>query len=218
MRQLLALIVAWAFFVRCATMNYTKVCTVCQIEFPATTDFFHKCSVRSKYGIKSYCKKCGNEKALKRYYKNREHNLAKQREWHSKNRIKRTQQLREYSYANRHKRNKYLKRKKREDIQFHIRKNIRDRMRAAMNGRSKSKHTMELLGCSIEELKIYLEKQFTEGMSWENYGKKGWHIDHILPCASFDLTDQKQQKKCFHYTNLQPLWAEDNYKKKDKII
>jgi hypothetical protein len=91
-------------------------------------------------------------------------------------------------------------------------------MRSAMDGRSKSKHTMELLGCSIEEFKIYLEKQFTKGMNWGNYGKKGWHIDHILPCASFDLTDPEQQKKCFHYTNLQPLWAEDNYKKKDKIL
>ncbi|NBQ17559.1 hypothetical protein EBU24_04530 [bacterium] len=86
------------------------------------------------------------------------------------------------------------------------------------NGIGKSKHTMELLGCSIEELKIYLEKQFVKGMCWNNYGKKGWHIDHILPCASFDLTDPEQQKICFHYTNLQPLWAKDNYKKRDKVI
>jgi hypothetical protein len=103
-------------------------------------------------------------------------------------------------------------------MQFRIRKNIRDRMRLAMCGSSKSKHTIELLGCSVEELKKHLEKQFTEGMNWDNYGKKGWHIDHILPCASFDLTDPEQQKRCFHYTNLQPLWAEDNYKKRDKIL
>lgn len=199
-------------------MNNFKTCNICQIEFSATTEFFHKCSSGSKYGVKAVCKKCANAKSLKRYYQNREHNLIKQREWHTKNRTKRTKQLREYSYANRQNRNKYLQRKKKEDKQFHIRKNIRDRMRAAMNGRSKSKHTMELLGCSIEELKIYLEMRFTEGMSWDNYGKKGWHIDHILPCASFDLTDPEQQKICFHYTNLQPLWAKDNYKKRDKIL
>ena len=199
-------------------MNYTKSCTICQIEFPATTDFFHKCSVRSKYGIKSYCKKCGNKKALERYYKNREHNLLKQKEWHYSNREKRIKQLREYSYANKNRRNEYLKKKKETDIQFKIRKNIRDRMRAAMDGKSKSKNTIDLLGCSIEEVKIYLENQFTEGMTWNNYGKKGWHIDHILPCASFDLTDPEQQKKCFHYTNLQPLWAKDNYSKRDKIL
>lgn len=201
-----------------AAMNYTKSCTICQIEFPATTDFFHKCSVRSKYGIKSYCKKCGNKKALERYYKNREHNLLKQKEWHYSNREKRIKQLREYSYANKNRRNEYLKKKKETDIQFKIRKNIRDRMRAAMDGKSKSKNTIDLLGCSIEEVKIYLENQFTEGMTWNNYGKKGWHIDHILPCASFDLTDPEQQKKCFHYTNLQPLWAKDNYSKRDKIL
>jgi flagellar hook protein FlgE len=199
-------------------MNYTKSCTICQIEFPATTDFFHKCSVRSKYGIKSYCKKCGNKKALERYYKNREHNLLKQKEWHYSNREKRTKQLREYSYSHRDNRNKYLAKKMKQDGQFKIRKNIRDRMRSAMQGKSKSKNTMELLGCTIEELKTHLEKQFTHGMNWDNYGKKGWHIDHILPCASFDLTDPEQQRKCFHYTNLQPLWATDNYKKKDKIV
>lgn len=199
-------------------MNCTKSCTICQIEFPATTDFFHKCSVRSKYGIKSYCKKCGNKKALERYYKNREHNLLKQKEWHYSNREKRTKQLREYSYSHRDNRNKYLAIKMKQDGQFKIRKNIRDRMRSAMKGKSKSKNTMELLGCTIEELKTHLEKQFTHGMNWDNYGKKGWHIDHILPCASFDLTDPEQQRKCFHYTNLQPLWATDNYKKKDKIV
>ena len=199
-------------------MNCTKSCTICQIEFPATTDFFHKCSVRSKYGIKSYCKKCGNKKALERYYKNREHNLLKQKEWHYSNREKRTKQLREYSYSYRDNRNKYLAKKMKQDGQFKIRKNIRDRMRSAMKGKSKSKNTMELLGCTIEELKTHLEKQFTHGMNWDNYGKKGWHIDHILPCASFDLTDPEQQRKCFHYTNLQPLWATDNYKKKDKIV
>jgi hypothetical protein len=188
------------------------------VEFPATTDFFHKCSTRSKYGIKSYCKKCGNKKALERYYKNREHNLLKQKEWHYRNRGKRTKQLREYSYANKNRRNEYLKKKRETDVQFKISKNIRDRMRAAMDGRSKSKNTIDLLGCSIEEVKIYLENQFTEGMTWNNYGKTGWHIDHILPCASFDLTDPEQQKKCFHYTNLQPLWAKDNYSKRDRIL
>jgi hypothetical protein len=54
-------------------------------------------------------------------------------------------------------------------------------------------------------------------MSWGNYGLHGWHVDHIIPCASFDLTDPEQQRQCFHYTNLQPLWAEDNLRKSDKL-
>ena len=74
---------------------------------------------------------------------------------------------------------------------------------------------MALLGCSAEQLRTHLEEKFTDGMSWDNYGYRGWHIDHIRPCASFDLTDPQQQLECFHYTNLQPLWAEDNFKKGD---
>ena len=80
----------------------------------------------------------------------------------------------------------------------------------------KDKPTKEFLGCSMEALKIYLENQFSTGMSWDNYGK--WHLDHIKPCCIFDLTDIEQQKICFHYTNLQPLWAIDNIKKGRKIL
>ena len=74
---------------------------------------------------------------------------------------------------------------------------------------------MKLCGCSLEKLKQHLESQFTEGMTWDNKGD--WHVDHIKPCASFDLTNPEEQKKCFHYTNLQPLWALDNMKKGAKL-
>ncbi len=73
---------------------------------------------------------------------------------------------------------------------------------------------MELLGCTIDELKRYLEQQFKEGMTWDNYGE--WHVDHIKPCASFNFFNENEQKECFHFTNLQPLWAEDDMKKHDK--
>lgn len=90
------------------------------------------------------------------------------------------------------------------------------RIRRALNGKMKSATTNKLLGCSSEYLKRYLEELFSEGMTWENYGE--WHIDHIRPCSSFDLTDPEQQRACFHYTNLQPLWAKDNLKKNNKYI
>jgi hypothetical protein len=80
-----------------------------------------------------------------------------------------------------------------------------------LKGRFKSKRTIELLGCSIEEVWNHLESKFKSGMTKENHGL--WHIDHIKPCASFDLTDPEQQAICFHYTNLQPLWAVDNRRK-----
>jgi len=93
---------------------------------------------------------------------------------------------------------------------------LRVRMHQTLKGELKANHSMELIGCTKEELKQHLEDQFTEGMGWYNYGKYGWHIDHIKPCARFNLADPEEQRKCFHFTNLQPLWAEDNMKKHDK--
>ena len=93
---------------------------------------------------------------------------------------------------------------------------LRERIRAALDGRAKSAKTMELLGCSIEEFKHHLESQFLPGMSWENYGL--WHIDHRIPCSSFDLTESIQQRQCFHFSNQQPLWKQDNLKKGSKRV
>jgi len=75
---------------------------------------------------------------------------------------------------------------------------------------------LSLCGCSTPELMLHLQSQFKEGMHWNNYGK--WHIDHIRPCASFDLTDPEQQRQCFHYSNLQPLWAKENLSKGARLI
>jgi hypothetical protein len=93
----------------------------------------------------------------------------------------------------------------------------RQRIRAALS-QKKTETTLSLIGCSPAFLKEHLEKQFKAGMTWENYGKNGWHIDHKLPCASFDLENENERNKCFHYTNLQPLWALENILKKDKIL
>ena len=96
-----------------------------------------------------------------------------------------------------------------------LRGRIRDALRAA--NATKSARTSELLGASIEEVRAHLEAQFKLGMTWDNWSFEGWHIDHIKPCASFDLTDPEQQKACFHYSNLQPLWAKDNLSKNDRL-
>ena len=91
--------------------------------------------------------------------------------------------------------------------------NIRNRVNLAIGRQSKSDSTMALLGCTVPELIAHLESLFQDGMSWQNHGRHGWHIDHICPCVSFDLSDPEQQRQCFHYTNLQPLWAGDNLRK-----
>lgn len=109
----------------------------------------------------------------------------------------------------------YKKNKRKSDLNYRVKENLRTRVHHAVKGISKkSDYTMNLIGCSIIELKKYLESQFIDNMSWDNYGK--WHIDHIKPCSLFDMTDKEQQKECFNYKNLQPLWAEDNLKKNNK--
>jgi hypothetical protein len=110
-------------------------------------------------------------------------------------------------------------RQRREVLEVRILGALRNRLCDAVKGRNKSAKTQELLGCSVEYLKRYLEGRFLPGMSWDNWGHVGkvWHIDHIRPCASFDLTDPEQQRACFHYTNLQPLWAVDNIRKGAKV-
>lgn len=98
-------------------------------------------------------------------------------------------------------------------------KNLRDRIyHALLNGKgAKSKPTKQLLGCSVDECKTHLTNLFEDGMSWDNYSKYTWNIDHIIPCDHFNLLDIKEQEKCFHYTNLQPLWFEDNSNKQNKL-
>lgn len=123
---------------------------------------------------------------------------------------------REWSKNNREKVNQYVVNKRIEDVNFRLTGSLSNRVRKAVKGINKSKSTMELIGCSIEELKCYLEKSFKLGMTWDNYNYRGWHIDHIKPCASFDLSKPEEQHKCFHYTNLQPMWREDNQKKGSK--
>ncbi len=98
------------------------------------------------------------------------------------------------------------------DINYKLRYYVRNRIYLVLkyNGIIHS-NPFELVGCSVEYLKDHLQEQFIGGMCWNNYGK--WHVDHRKPCASFDLTDSEQQKICFHYKNLQPLWAKDNFNK-----
>jgi len=95
--------------------------------------------------------------------------------------------------------------------------NLRSRLYLALKNNYKTGSAIRDLGCSIEGLKRHLESQFTEGMSWDNYGRKGWHIDHIKPLSIFNLEDCGEFKKACHYTNLQPLWAKDNLKKGSKF-
>lgn len=108
----------------------------------------------------------------------------------------------------------YAKRRGKNDIEYRLRNSLRQRVRSAVkrDGGLKSEHTMTLIGCSVSQLRTHLESKWRPRMSWDNYGKGDgkWSIDHIRPCASFDLTDPEQQRACFHWSNMQPLWWKDN--------
>ena len=107
----------------------------------------------------------------------------------------------------------WRKKKLATDMGFRACHRLRKRLLKVLNGRRKSGRMVELLGCSSDQLRSHLESLWQPGMTWANYGVYGWHIDHIRPCASFDMSDPKQQAECFHHTNLQPLWAKDNIAK-----
>lgn len=102
---------------------------------------------------------------------------------------------------------------------YRIKANIRRRIRELVKtGTDNKRRSAELTGCDINALREHLSKQFRPGMSWKNYGPRGWHIDHIKPCARFDLSDANQIRECFHYTNLQPLWWKENISKGDRAV
>jgi hypothetical protein len=123
-----------------------------------------------------------------------------------------------YRSLNKDKKNLYFKNKKKTDIQYKLSCNLRSRLNTAFNSNYKDGSAVRDLGCTIDELKTYLESKFQPGMTWDNWTTDGWHIDHIKPLSSFDLTDRKQLLEACHYTNLQPLWAKDNIIKSDKLV
>lgn len=127
-----------------------------------------------------------------------------------------------YLAVNREKLRLHEKDRKTRDPKFKLACNLRTRfymaIRACVSGTATRRVTSSVrhLGCSLEELKLYLEARFKPGMTWENHGTHSWHIDHIRPLCSFDLTDVAQQRLACHYTNLQPLWAAENLAKHGK--
>jgi hypothetical protein len=203
----------------------TKICSKCKIEKEVCE--FYKKSVNNK-GIqyyKSRCKKCQSEDDKIKRDENRE----KYKTWYDKNREERNKWRTEYYQKNKEKiisqnKNQYIKRnltrnqKYNKDPIFKIQRLLSTRMRDLLKLKNFNKKETynNIMGCSPQFLKEYLEKQFTEGMSWDNHGLYGWHIDHITPLSS--AKSEEEVYKLCHYTNLQPLWSEENLKKSNKIL
>lgn len=131
-----------------------------------------------------------------------------------KHKEERQKATREYKKKNRDKINKRQKEREDKDITYKISRRLRHRIYMALKNNHKTSSAVDDLGCPIEDFKLYLEQNFQLGMCWDNYGE--WHIDHIRPLASFDMSNPEQLKQACHYTNLQPLWAKDNLVKSDR--
>jgi hypothetical protein len=144
---------------------------------------------------------------------NKDHVAKLRRASYGRNRDKIIKRNSEYFEANKDwlipKRNANRTMRLNEDTDYRLKYVLSSRVRMAVNsqGTGKSKRTMELVGCTVPELVKYLEAQFKPGMTWGNHGnhKDEWNIDHIVPCAFFDLSDPEEQKKCFHFSNMQPM-------------
>jgi hypothetical protein len=138
------------------------------------------------------------------------------KEYYLKNKEKISLNSKIYNKKNQNKKNEYYRNKKLIDPLFKLSCKLRTSIGGSFrkNGYTKKSKTYQILGCSFEDFKIHLEKQFTEGMSWENQGK--WHLDHIYPVSK--AKDEDHLIKLNHYTNFQPLWAIDNIKKGNKIL
>lgn len=219
-----------------------KKCNKCNIEKELIE--FSKDS-KGKYGVKGQCKQCikeydkekniRNKSIYQQYYldnkekinnysqeyynNNREELLIKQTKYGKDNPEVRRRATAKYLKSNPEYQNQYRKNRYNNDPQFKLRIILGNRLNEVLkkNKTYKTSNIITLLGCTLDELKHHLEKQFINGMSWENHGVY-WEVDHIIPCDFFDLSNIYHQQQCFHYTNLQPLNKTENRIKSNKIL
>jgi len=153
----------------------------------------------------------------KEYRKNHKEEISiKKKEYRENNKEEASEYAKEYNKNHREEANKRQNNRKKTDINYKLACNLRIRLNHAIKNNQKSGSAVRDLGCSIPKLKLYLESKFQPEMTWDNWGL--WHIDHIIPLSSFDLTKREELLKAVNYINLQPLWARDNFSKGDKII
>jgi hypothetical protein len=224
-------------------MTTSRECTKCG----ETKDFscFNK-DKTAKFGIKPRCIECTNQQKAEYRKNNREKIIASSRKYSqrpetkerkkqyrednkekiketnakyieaNKDKIKEQQKL--YAQNNRDKINERRKQYLASNPNARLAHNLRARFHDALKRSSfgKTSTTIHFLGAEIETIKQHLQTLFLQGMSWDNYGE--WEIDHIIPIASFDLSSEEEQLRCFHYTNLQPLWSSENRSKGKKIL
>ncbi len=176
---------------------------------------------RNKNGLRSICKRCTREYNLSRdrlkYYETYRNSVK------GKESLSKYRGTESYKERDRQKHREPLcklrnKIRRQTDLQYKLKILLRKRVSSAIREGKKGGSAVKDLGCSLSKLKLHLEKQFSPGMSWNNRGSRGWHIDHITPLTMFDLAQKDQFLVACHYSNLQPMWATDNIRKGNRMI
>lgn len=214
-----------------------KSCNRCKVEKPL--EAFHACP-SNKDGLQYNCIDCRktnrkekadqyretsrkyDQKNRERIYSQRaarkEANPEKSLAYHQKYYQKNKSEYKAYYEANKQEINKKKtardKYRKQIEINYKIAKNLRTRMYIAVRDDQKSGSAVKDLGCTIEEFKLHIQIQWTEDMTWDNYGE--WHLDHIKPLVSFNLSNRDEFLIAANFLNYQPLWAKDNLSKGSK--
>lgn len=183
----------------------TKVCAKCGVEQDAAAFSLH---CRSRDGRRSECKQCVREYRAR----NRQRIQDYKREYRKRRRAARPPP--KPLVPGRERQREYEKRRYNADVEYRLRCNLRRRLRDFV--RQKERGTLEYLGCTLEHFKRWLSWQFDERMTWANFGTY-WHLDHVRPCSSFDLTQPQHVAACFHWTNIQPLEAGANVRKSNRV-
>jgi hypothetical protein len=190
-----------------------KTCTKCSLEKPLNNFVKNK---RQKDGYHYICKPCHklykeqNKDRIQNRHKewlnnNKEYISSYNKQYNINNFEKKKQSIDKWWKNNPNYQKEWKSKKYNSDIEYRIKDNLRSRFYNAITNQFKIQSIIDLLDCSVNELKHYLESLFKPEMTWDNHGEI-WEIDHIIPCSKFNLTEEKQQKECFHYTNLQPLF------------
>ena len=179
----------------------TKICNCCLKDKELSEFFKHK---GYEDCLQLRCKLCFKEIRIRTREKYSEYNK-------NYNELNKEKQLK---YAK-----TYIKKRYKEDSAYRLKRITQSRIFRVLQRLkiTKSRGTIKLLGCSSKEYKVYIENKFLPEMNWDNHGTV-WEIDHIISCTKFDLTKPEEQEKCFHYSNMQPLWHTDNIIKSNKLI
>lgn len=206
-------------------MSRDKICSKCGLRKSKELFAFKK---ESPDGHQALCKECN--RALVREWKQKNKDREKQnnknwqsankdraifnnKKWYQANVERDKNRCKEWRNKNKKRINETSRNRRKTDVLFRLKSSLRTRLWWAIKNNHKTGSAVGNLGCTIEEFKVYLESLFQPGMTWDNWAKDGWHIDHIAPLCRFDLTNPEEFKKACHYSNLQPLWCKENLSK-----